>query len=160
MEFVPAQPQIIPEGPALSREEMVVFDVELNPHPFQPLDDPEVLQDEIDFVEGVLDNIDLHPTLEPYPFQPLEVPSAILGEVQFIKDTTSTLAKIHRSFLKIPSKMRFKCGLHAETLRMAILRGNLPCCLKGKVKMDPYVFPDSPEMQAFKDLFKQHNFFI
>ncbi|RHY97573.1 hypothetical protein DYB37_013092 [Aphanomyces astaci] len=140
MEFVPAQPQIIPEGPALSREEMVVFDVELNPHPFQPLDDPEVLQDEIDFVEGVLDNIDLHPTLEPYPFQPLE--------------------NIHRSFLKIPSKMRFKCGLHAETLRMAILRGNLPCCLKGKVKMDPYVFPDSPEMQAFKDLFKQHNFFI
>ncbi|RLN99542.1 hypothetical protein DYB28_002522, partial [Aphanomyces astaci] len=81
MEFVPTQPPIIPEGPALGREEMVVLDVQLNPRPFQPLDDPEALQDEIDFVEGVLDDIGLDLTLEPYPFQPLEDPTVIHGEV-------------------------------------------------------------------------------
>ncbi|ETV63995.1 hypothetical protein H257_19070 [Aphanomyces astaci] len=86
MEFVPPEPPIIPEGPALGREEMAVLDVQLNPRPFQPLDDPQALQDEIDFVEGVLDDISLHLTLEPYPFQPLQDPTVIHGEVQFIED--------------------------------------------------------------------------
>ncbi|RHY49744.1 hypothetical protein DYB38_012105 [Aphanomyces astaci] len=43
IEFVPVQPPIIPEGPAMSREEMAALDVELNPRPFQPLDDSEAL---------------------------------------------------------------------------------------------------------------------
>ncbi|RQM19266.1 hypothetical protein B5M09_013049 [Aphanomyces astaci] len=117
MKFVPAQHPIIPEGPALSRGEMAALDVELNSRPFQPLDDPEALQDENDFVEGVLDVINLHLTLKPYPFQPLEVPTAIHGEVQFIEEALHDIdLGEDPPFLMIPSKMRFKYGLHAETL--------------------------------------------
>ncbi|ETV73062.1 hypothetical protein H257_12098 [Aphanomyces astaci] len=57
MEFVPTQHPIIPEGPALRDVEMAGLDVQLNPRPLQRLDDLEALQDENDFVEGVLDFI-------------------------------------------------------------------------------------------------------
>ncbi|RHZ30510.1 hypothetical protein DYB31_014843 [Aphanomyces astaci] len=138
MEFVPVQPPIIPEGPA-------ILDVELNLRPFQPLDDPEALQDEIDFVEGMLDDIDLHPTLEPYPFHPLEDPTAIHGEDQFIEEALHDI--------DLGEDPPF---LPQDPVQDAIQ--NLPCCLTGKDKMDPYVFPDSPEIQSFKDFFKQRNF--
>ncbi|KAF0705254.1 hypothetical protein AaE_014610, partial [Aphanomyces astaci] len=195
VEFVPVQPPIIPEGPAMSREEMAALDVELNPRPFQPLDDSEALQDEIDFVEGVLDDIDLHPTLEPYPFQPLEESTAIHREVQFIEEALHDIdlgedppflpqdpvqnaiqvrpprrnpvnyvgRQSYEVFeegghtqLQVPGKT--KTCPHCRAKLTPHDYKNLPCCLKGKVKMDPYVFPDSPEMQAFKDLFKQRNF--
>ncbi|RHZ22344.1 hypothetical protein DYB26_007923, partial [Aphanomyces astaci] len=195
MEFVPGQHPIIPEGPALSRGEMAALDVELNPRPFQPLDDPEALQDENDFVEGVLDDIDLHLTLKPYPFQPLEVPTAIHCEVQFIEEALHNIdlseyppflpqdpvqdaiqARPPRrnpvnyvgrqsyevfeegghTLLQVPGKTKTCPHCRAKLTRHDYK--NLPCCLKGKVKMDPYVFPHSPEMQAFKDLFKQSNF--
>ncbi|RLO10518.1 hypothetical protein DYB28_001197 [Aphanomyces astaci] len=195
MEFVPGQHPIIPEGPALSRGEMAALDVELNPRPFQPLDDPEALQDENDFVEGVLDDIDLHLTLEPYPFQPLEVPTAIHCEVQFIEEALHNIdlseyppflpqdpvqdaiqARPPRrnpvnyvgrqsyevfeegghTLLQVPGKTKTCPHCRAKLTRHDYK--NLPCCLKGKVKMDLYVFPHSPEMQAFKDLFKQSNF--
>ncbi|RHZ40537.1 hypothetical protein DYB26_015861, partial [Aphanomyces astaci] len=195
MEFVPAQHPIIPEGPVLSRGEMAALDVELNPRPIQPLNDSEALQDEIDFVEGVLDDIDLHPTLEPYPFQPLEDPTAIHREVQFIEEALhdidlgedppffphdpvqdaiqvrppcrSAVNYVGRQSyevfeegghtrLHVPEKT--KTCPHCRAKLTPHDYKNLPCCLKGKVKVDPYVFPDSPEMQAFKDLFKQRNF--
>ncbi|RHY49124.1 hypothetical protein DYB38_009826 [Aphanomyces astaci] len=193
MEFVPTEPPIIPEGPALGREEMAVLDVQLNPRPFQPLDDPEALQDDIDFVEGVLDDIGLDLTLEPYPFQPLEDPTVIHGEVQFIEDALQDIdlgedppflpqnpvqdairpprrnpvnyvgRQSYEVFeegghtrLQVPGKT--KTCPHCRAKLTPHDYKNLPCCLKGKVKMDPYVFPDSPEMQAFKDLFRQRNF--
>ncbi|RLO01754.1 hypothetical protein DYB28_014790, partial [Aphanomyces astaci] len=179
----------------MSREEMAALDVELNPRPFQPLDDSEALQDEIDFVEGVLDDIDLHPTLEPYPFQPLEESTAIHREVQFIEEALHDIdlgedppflpqdpvqdaiqvrpprrnpvnyvgRQSYEVFeegghtrLQVPGKT--KTYPHCRAKLTPHDYKNLPCCLKGKVKMDPYVFPDSPEMQAFKDLFKQRNF--
>ncbi|ETV69599.1 hypothetical protein H257_14738 [Aphanomyces astaci] len=86
MEYVKAEHPIIQERPELSRGEMADLDVELNPRPSQPLNDSEALQDEIDFVEGVLDDINLLLTLELYSFQPLEDPTAIHGEVQFIEE--------------------------------------------------------------------------
>ncbi|RHX97582.1 hypothetical protein DYB25_007662 [Aphanomyces astaci] len=151
MEFVPTEPPIIPEGPALGREEMAVLDVQLNPRPFQPLDDPEALQDDIDFVEGVLDDIGLDLTLEPYPFQPLEDPTVIHGEVQFIEDALQDIDLGEDPPFLPQDPVQ-------DAIRPPRRNPNLPCCSKSKVKMDPYVFPDSPEMQAFKDLFRQRNF--
>ncbi|ETV68319.1 hypothetical protein H257_15758 [Aphanomyces astaci] len=53
----------------------------------------------------------------PYPFQPLEDPTAIHGEVQFNEEALHDIdLGEDPPFLNIPSKMRFKCGLHAETL--------------------------------------------
>ncbi|RHZ11886.1 hypothetical protein DYB26_005952 [Aphanomyces astaci] len=154
-----------------------------------PLDDSEALQDEIDFVEGVLDDIDLHPTLELYPFQPLEESTAIHREVQFIEEALHDIdlgedppflpqdpvqdaiqvrpprrnpvnyvgRQSYEVFaLQVPGKTKPCPHCRAKLTRHDYK--NLPCCSKSKVKMDPYVFPDSPEMQAFKDLFKQRNF--
>ncbi|RQM22496.1 hypothetical protein B5M09_000926 [Aphanomyces astaci] len=42
-----------------------------------------------------------------------------------------------------------------RTVHRIILTGSP---IQGKDKMDPYVYPDSPEIQAFKDFFKQRNF--
>ncbi|ETV75935.1 hypothetical protein H257_09895 [Aphanomyces astaci] len=130
----------------------------LEPYPFRPKEDPTVIHGEVQFIEDAL-----HLGGDPLFLSQIPVQDAIQARPPCRIPVNSVGRQLYEVFeegghtrVQVPGKTK-TCSHRRAKLTPHNYK-NLPCCLKGKVKMDPYVYPDSPEMQAFKDLFKQRNF--
>ncbi|KAF0754589.1 hypothetical protein AaE_005272 [Aphanomyces astaci] len=123
-------------------------------------------QDENDFVEGVLDDIDLHLMLEPYPFQSLENPTAIHCEVQFIEEALHDIDLGEdppflpqdpvQDAIQVRSPRRNPGG-HTRLQENEDVPA-LPSKVDTPRLQEPALLFEGQEMQAFKDLVKQRNF--
>ncbi|RHZ07531.1 hypothetical protein DYB37_010901 [Aphanomyces astaci] len=116
---------------------------------------------EVQFIEEALHDIDL---AEDPPFLPqdpvedaIQVRPPCRNPMNYVgRQSYEVFEEGGHTLLHVPGKTK-TCS-HCRAKLTPHDYKNLSCCSKSKVKMDPYVFPDSPEMQAFKDLFKQRNF--
>ncbi|KAF0709939.1 hypothetical protein AaE_012721 [Aphanomyces astaci] len=110
-----------------------------------------VIHQEVQFIEEALHDIDLGEDPPFLPQDPVQAAIQVRLHAETLSITSDGNQESGHTRLQVPGKT--KTWPHCRAKLIPHDYNNLPSCSKGKVKIDPYIFPDSPEMQAFKDLF-------